>query len=591
MIENRKKTLLLVEDQAITALSEKMLLEAEGYNVIHVLSGEQAIEMICINKETVDLILMDIDLGKGMDGTEAARRILDSYDIPILFLSSHTEKEIVAKAEAITNYGYVVKDSSFTVLDASIKMTLKLFDVKCQLKERQDFLESVVETTQDGFYVLDANGYFIDANSVYCKMLGYSKDELISLHLSDISSDFTKDKFIERITNVIENGHLRCETKHRKKDGSLIPVEVSICWIKKYGVSTSFCRDISDRIKAQQVFDEKNNILSSLLDNLPLGVFMVEAPSGKPLVANEIAKQLLGRGILPDVNAKSIGEVYQAFMRNSDERYPLEEMPILRGLRGEKTHIDDMDVKKPDGTRSMLEVYGSPVVDKDGNINASLVSFFDISERKMAEQKVINLLLEKEIILKEVNHRMKNNMNTVSSLLKLQSNSQMNEAAKGILRDADARIKSMMVLYDKLYQSENIVALSLKEYLPSLIKEISSIFSKSETVKISTHVEDIILDAKILSTLGIILNELVTNSMKYAFPDKKGVIMVMAVRDRNLVSIEYHDNGIGIPESVGFENTTGFGMQLIKMLTEQIGGAVRIDRGNGTKFVIEFEPR
>ncbi|GAB1456941.1 hypothetical protein MASR2M48_22490 [Spirochaetota bacterium] len=209
----------------------------------------------------------------------------------------------------------------------------------------------------------------------------------------------------------------------------------------------------------------------------------------------------------------------------------------------------------------------------------------------MAEQKVINLLLEKEIILKEVNHRMKNNMNTVSSLLKLQSNSQMNEAAKGILRDADARIKSMMVLYDKLYQSENIVALSLKEYLPSLIKEISSIFSKSETVKISTHVEDIILDAKILSTLGIILNELVTNSMKYAFPDKKGVIMVMAVRDRNLVSIEYHDNGIGIPESVGFENTTGFGMQLIKMLTEQIGGAVRIDRGNGTKFVIEFEPR
>ena len=127
MNDKDKKTILLVEDEAILAITEKMVLEKYGYKVITADSGEKAIELFNENKD-IDLILMDIDLGKGLDGTETAAIILKDQDIPVVFLSSHTEPAVVEKTENITSYGYVVKSSSITVLDASIKMALKLFN-------------------------------------------------------------------------------------------------------------------------------------------------------------------------------------------------------------------------------------------------------------------------------------------------------------------------------------------------------------------------------------------------------------------------------------------------------------------------------
>ncbi|GAB1456023.1 hypothetical protein MASR2M48_13300 [Spirochaetota bacterium] len=133
MNENIKKTILLVEDEAIIAMSEKRQLEDYGYAIQTVDTGEDAVEAINTMPE-IDLVLMDINLGGGIDGTEAAAIILASHDIPIVFVSSHSKREIVEKTEKITSYGYVVKNSSITVLDASIKMAFKLFEANQALK-------------------------------------------------------------------------------------------------------------------------------------------------------------------------------------------------------------------------------------------------------------------------------------------------------------------------------------------------------------------------------------------------------------------------------------------------------------------------
>lgn len=210
----------------------------------------------------------------------------------------------------------------------------------------------------------------------------------------------------------------------------------------------------------------------------------------------------------------------------------------------------------------------------------------EISQRRQAEEIIRNLLAEKEMIMAEVHHRVKNNMHTMSAMLILQSD-QASPETSTVLQDAAGRLQSMMVLYDKLYRSDNFGKLSLKEYVLSLIEEIGSIFRRP--VKIESQIEDIVLDAKLLSSLGIIINELITNSMKYAFNGLDNVITIKAKRIGNLVSLEYQDNGVGLPELVTFENSTGFGMQLIKMLVDQIEGSIRIERGNGTNFVIEFE--
>ncbi len=139
-MEIQKKTILLVEDEALIAMMEARQLEKEGYAVVTAANGPAAIAAVHELHGGIDLILMDIDLGHGMDGTEAAAEILKDHDIPVVFLSSHTEKEVVEKTEKITSYGYVVKNSGSVVLDASIKMAFKLYGANRELRRKERML-------------------------------------------------------------------------------------------------------------------------------------------------------------------------------------------------------------------------------------------------------------------------------------------------------------------------------------------------------------------------------------------------------------------------------------------------------------------
>ncbi len=219
-----------------------------------------------------------------------------------------------------------------------------------------------------------------------------------------------------------------------------------------------------------------------------------------------------------------------------------------------------------------------------------LASIADITERKNAEDRIKKLLSEKELILKEVHHRIKNNMNTINGLLNIQASKLKDEAAIAALEDAGSRVQSMMVLYDKLYQSENINEVQAEKYIPDLIRQIIPNFPNSGSVKIEMNIADIALNVKVLSSLGIIINELITNIMKYAFTERsEGLITIAAFQKDNRVSISIQDNGIGIPESINFENSAGFGLSLVNMLTMQLNGTIKLERGNGSRFILEFE--
>lgn len=211
-------------------------------------------------------------------------------------------------------------------------------------------------------------------------------------------------------------------------------------------------------------------------------------------------------------------------------------------------------------------------------------------ERKKSDKQIVSLLKEKEILLKEVHHRIKNNMNTIKGILFLQADSLKDSSAIAALHDAERRVESMMVLYDKLYLSDNFTDISIKKYLPVLVEEIVRNFPNSEKVKIEDHVDNFIIEAEKLFPLGIVVNEIITNMMKYAFEGREsGVIRLTALLNNNHVTIEIRDNGIGIPESINIKNSSGFGMQLVVMLLEQIAGTIRIERVDGTRFVLEFD--
>jgi two-component sensor histidine kinase len=214
----------------------------------------------------------------------------------------------------------------------------------------------------------------------------------------------------------------------------------------------------------------------------------------------------------------------------------------------------------------------------------------DITEEKQAEEKIKSLLKDKEMLLKEVHHRIKNNMNTMTTLLELQSKSQSNTRVAVALADAANRMRAMQVLYENLYLSTDFQDISVPEYLHPLVDRIIRIFPNCGSVQIDAAIDEFTLDAKRASSVGIIFNELLTNIMKYAFPSgERGIIEISASLNERHAVFTVRDNGVGIPETIAIQNTTGFGLQLIGMLADQLDGSIRIERDKGTKFVLEFD--
>jgi two-component sensor histidine kinase len=246
----------------------------------------------------------------------------------------------------------------------------------------------------------------------------------------------------------------------------------------------------------------------------------------------------------------------------------------------------EMGIIKADNETIWLNVAAAPVPLEGYGV---VIAYNDITERKYAEKRVQDLLHEKEIILKEAHHRIKNNLGAISSLLRLQANEAGEGDCADILVDASGRVESMMLLYEKLYHSGGSSELAITEYLPPLIEQVQVIFDTDKKIRTTIAIEEFTLTAKALSALGIIINEMMTNSMKYAFKGiAAGSIRVSARKKDACVTIEYEDDGIGLPESISLEKSTGFGMRLIGMLVEQLGGTVRIERERGTRFVMTF---
>ena len=236
----------------------------------------------------------------------------------------------------------------------------------------------------------------------------------------------------------------------------------------------------------------------------------------------------------------------------------------------------------------------------DGNVSAALISFggetyalssiADITARKKAEDEVRNLLREKEILLAEIHHRVKNNLGAIGSLLYLQIQRLQNAEAISALQDAESRVRSMLILYDRLHRTGAQRAISLELYLAPLAREIVDMFPGGERVHVDTEIDDTVLGVRETVPLGLIVNELLTNAMKYAFQGQpeEGHILLSAQRSGGKLVLVLQDDGRGIPSAVDVENSPGFGLQVAHMLTLQLEGTIRIERGRGTRFVIEI---
>ena len=215
----------------------------------------------------------------------------------------------------------------------------------------------------------------------------------------------------------------------------------------------------------------------------------------------------------------------------------------------------------------------------------------EIVVRKKAEQVIKESLQEKEILLKEIHHRVKNNLQIISSLLNLQSDRANNQAISAFVNASQIRIRSMALIHEMLYQSENLAQVKFDEYIQKLVRHFRDIsYTLKKNVLFEIDVDELYLHIDAAIPCGLILNELVSNAIEHAYPnDKQGVIQIAFFRDRHGNTLRIQDDGIGLAEQISLTNTSTLGLQLVNSLVQQINGEVSLDRSGGTKYSITFD--
>lgn len=477
--------------------------------------------------------------------------------------------------------------------------------------------DALFEKLADGVIVLDKEQYLVDLN--------HNATIYLNINKNDIGKKAEKAL---AFWNVLDCGssflNIRKDYEYKTLMygfDAFFQINISPYYDKNetFQGQIIVMRDITLQKEAEKVMESQTRLINAMLDNLPIGIFMVEASTGKPLIANNRAKELLGRGILPDTTSENLSEVYQAFISGTNDKYPSDEMPIVKGMKGISSHVDNMEVERPDGSRIQLEVFGCPVVDPNGNVKASLVGFFDISDRIKAEEKIHHQNLE----LKELNatkdkffsiiaHDLKSPFNAVLGYCNLLLNhidefdhDEIKEQSAMIFKSANQACKLTENLLEwARIQRGSIDYQPQKEELLSLIDEsIESLLEAArgkeiEIVKPVGNGEQILADKRMATS---ILRNLVSNAIKFS-PRGGNILIDYNVNPFGYVEINITDNGIGMDSEMASnifridakvnrpgtegESSSGLGLLLCKEFVEKHNGKiwVKSEVGKGSTF-------
>ena len=425
----------------------------------------------------------------------------------------------------------------------------------------------------------------IEVNEQATRLLGYTREELLNMSARDVVPEKHASTMYLHGKELKEKKHLTFETENIRSDGVVIPIEVSAHLHtegnRKFVVSS--IRDITDRKQTEEALHQERNLLLSIIDSIPDSIFVKDTDGRKKIVNRANCRQC-GFENKEDVIGK---HDFEMFPPEIARPFFEDDQRVLK--HGERVVNREERLIMPNGETAWQLTTKLPMFDREGKIIGLVGIGHDITGRKLAEEEIAKQLAEKEILLREVHHRVKNNIANIESLLSLQAGSTANTEVKVALRVALSRVKSMRVLYDKLLLSDDLHGVSVKNYAEGLIDSLIMAFDPENNITIEMNIADFEVDAKKAFTIGIIINELLTNVFKYAFNDREdGRVSVSIEKEEGNATLIIQDDGIGIDERSLNNESTGFGLTIVKMLAEQLGGSCSISNDNGAKSVVSF---
>lgn len=501
-------------------------------------------------------------------------------------------------------------------------------ELQNEIKERKKAEEELnlkaqlLDAATDSIMLHDLDGNPIYMNRTTYMSRGYTLDELMNIKLQEFDVQEFDDQVKNRMKDLQDKGEAIFETANYRKDGSILPVEVHAQVIDFKGEKfiLGVARDITERKKAEAELKEYQEHLEELVNER---TFELEKANEK-LVKEINERKLIEKAL------KESESTYRAIFENTGTATMIiDEDTTISLLNAEsekltnhsredvvgKMHwtefIHPDDLKKMESYHQLRRIdpdaapktYEARGIFKDNKItymivtvdmipgtNKSVASFLDITDLKEAEKRMKDSLAEKEALLREVHHRVKNNMQIIISLLHLQSYHVKDDYDRKIFRDSQDRVKTMAMVHEKLYASRDLARIDFTDYIRSLASELFASYKVGPNIKLEINGTEVLLDIFTAVPSGLIVNELLTNSIKHAFPnEKEGKIFIKLRKTDKTYHITIADDGIGLPVDIDFKNTKTFGLQLVNMLMDQLDGTIEINQKDGTELKITFK--
>lgn len=499
-------------------------------------------------------------------------------------------KRIIASGSVIKESGHIFGRIIFLRDITSIYITENL------LLESTERYKRIIDAITDYVFTVtmkDGNIFDVRHNAASEAITGYKPEDFENEKSLWDKIIHKKDRaFVLEQTKKMVNGEMVSQFEHR-----VVTKTNSVKWVRNtfvpfYSVSgeivsyDNIISDITERKLAEEALKESEGKFRNFSEQSLVAILIVQKGTVKYI--NHTVVEVL------EIDYKNIMawelDDFKLIVHPENNRYYKEVLDLV--AKGDFDSNVNIPLKIVTGAGNVkwIELYFKNIYMKGKK--AIMVVGTDITERKNAEVKLVESLSEKDILLKEIHHRVKNNLQIISSLLALQIRYIKDSADIAIFRDSQNRVKSMALVHEKLYQSSDFGKILFRDYVKNLCSHLNhSYYNRGCIILFLYEIDDISIDIQYAIPCGLILNELISNSIKYAFTDGKGEIKIgLKFRSDNNFELCISDNGIGLPEDFSIESTHTLGMQLVKSLISQLHGEYNIEsaKNKGVSFTIVF---
>jgi len=594
MIKGEPILISLVDDDPAHSEAVRRALKASGMNVVIQPAGTLKEYREIAAAHQPDIAILDLSLPDGR-AVEVLISPPEAGPFPIVVIISQGDELLAVEAMKAGALDYIVKSpEAFAGMPRTVERVLHEWGMLQErkraeeaLRESEERYRTLIENVGEGIGFVNPEEQFAFANAAAEDIFGvpprgllgrslleFARPEQFGMIREQTDRRRAGEKSVYEIEIIRPNG---------KKRNLLITAVSQFDSQGQFVGTLGVFRDITELKRTEEALRRAEENFRYTLDDSPLGVCIVTA-EGETIYANRAILDIYGYDSIEELRTTSIKNRY------TPESYAEFQIRHNKRPQGEEAPSEyEISIVKKNGEVHQLQVFRKEVLWNGEKQYQAL--YRDITEHKQAEEVIRASLREKEVLLREIHHRVKNNMQIISSLFNLQAGYIKDEEALRILKEGQTRIRSMALVHEKLYQSGDLSKIDLAGYIQSLSTHLFHVYLVDPNqVRLETEFGDVTLDINSAVPCGLILNELISNALKHAFPaGRKGVLMIRLQRRKDgAVELRIADNGVGFPKGLDFRRTESLGLQIVSLLVGQLEGTIKLDGKNGTAFTVAF---